>query len=60
MLERTQTLNYFKLQSGQGPKHFLELVAEELLSPWDLEEQASPEIFLVGKQASPEKLYLGC
>jgi hypothetical protein len=49
------------------------LVAEELSSPWDLEEQARPEkfyldveeqvsteIFLVGNQASPEKFYLGC
>ncbi len=36
-------------QRRQGPEIILELVAEELFSPWDLEEQALPEKFYLGR-----------
>jgi hypothetical protein len=45
------------LKSRSAPKYFL-LESRRALksSNWDVEEQASIEIFLVGKQASPENL----
>jgi hypothetical protein len=49
-LEEQDTLKYFLLESRPALKN----------STWDVGEQASPEIFFVRKQASPEKFYLGC
>jgi hypothetical protein len=49
------------LKSRIALKYFLLESRPALKSPtWDVDEQARSEIFLVGKQASPEKIDLGC